>query len=144
MESTRFSGVCSHICIPGSSAVCVPRSRFAPVKTTSDLFALRSDAYEQTPDGRIALVAERAGEPPVIDLSDDYKMVDSLEGLGMPSLLRAQHLKIRGSVRFADGVKIVGDVSFTNTADEEEGWRRRSGACAFKSFNTWDNHTRAV
>ena len=103
---------------PGSSAVCVPRSRFAPVKTTSDLFALRSDAYEQTPDGRIALVAERAGEPPVIDLSDAYKMVDSLEGLGMPSLLRAQHLKIRGSVRFADGVKIVGDVSFTNTTEE--------------------------
>ena len=31
----------------GSGAVCVPRSRFAAVKTTSDLFALRSDAYVQ-------------------------------------------------------------------------------------------------
>jgi len=53
---------------PGSGAVCVPRSRFAPVKTTSDLFALRSDAYEQTADGRIALLASRNGKPPVIDL----------------------------------------------------------------------------
>ncbi|BDS05005.1 UTP--glucose-1-phosphate uridylyltransferase [Oceaniferula spumae] len=99
---------------PGSGAVCVPRSRFAPVKTTSDLFALRSDAYEQTPDGRIALLASREGKPPVIDLSDEYKMVDSLEGLGMPSLIEAKKLKVSGPVRFTDGVTIVGKVSFTN------------------------------
>lgn len=99
---------------PGSGAICVPRSRFAPVKTTSDLFALRSDAYEQTLDGRIALVTEREGRPPVIDLSDDYKMVDSLEGLGLPSLIAARKLTVRGGVRFTDGVTIEGDVSFTN------------------------------
>lgn len=103
---------------PGSGAVCVPRSRFAPVKTTSDLFALRSDAYEKTPDGRIALVAEREGKPPVIDLSDEYKLVDSLEGLGMPSLVKAGKLTVKGSVRFADGVKIVGDVGFVNETGE--------------------------
>ncbi|MCP5536515.1 MAG: UTP--glucose-1-phosphate uridylyltransferase [Akkermansiaceae bacterium] len=103
---------------PGSGAVCVPRSRFAPVKTTSDLFALRSDAYEQTADGRIALVAARQGTPPVIDLCDEYKLVDSLEGLGMPSLLKAGKLTVRGCVRFADGVTIVGDVSFINETGE--------------------------
>jgi len=103
---------------PGSGAICVPRSRFAPVKTTSDLFALRSDAYEQTPDGRIALVAARESKPPVIDLSDEYKMVDSLEGLGMPSLIKVGKLTVRGSVRFADGVTIVGDVSFINESGD--------------------------
>lgn len=103
---------------PGSSAVCVPRSRFAPVKTTSDLFALRSDAYERAPDGRIALVAEREGKPPVIELSDEYKLVDSLEGLGMPSLVKARRLAVRGPVRFADGVVIAGDVSFVNESGE--------------------------
>ena len=103
---------------PGSGAVCVPRSRFAPVKTTSDLFALRSDAYEQTVDGRIALVAEREGKPPVIELSDEYKLVDSLEGLGMPSLVKAGKLSVSGPVRFADGVSIVGDVSFVNESGE--------------------------
>jgi len=102
----------------GSGAVCVPRSRFAPVKTTSDLFALRSDAYEQTRDGRIALVPERAGRPPVIELSDDYKMVDSLEGTGMPSLMKADKLTISGPVRFSDGVSIVGNVSFINESGE--------------------------
>jgi len=103
---------------PGSGAVCVPRSRFAPVKTTSDLFALRSDSYEQTEDGRIALVAEREGKPPVINLSDEYKMVDSLEGLGMPSLVGAKKLTVNGPVRFADGVTISGKVSFTNDSGE--------------------------
>src|SRR5262245_27052493 len=36
-----------------SGAIVVSRARFAPVKTTSDLFALRSDAYKITEDWRI-------------------------------------------------------------------------------------------
>ena len=47
-------------------------------------------------------------------------MVDSLEGLGMPSLIEAHKLTVRGPVRFADGVKIVGDVSFTNDTGETQ------------------------
>ena len=39
--------------IPGARAVHVPRSRFAPVKTTDDLLLVRSDAYELTSDGQI-------------------------------------------------------------------------------------------
>ena len=37
-------------CFAGSAAIDVPRSRFAPVKTTGDLLALRSDAYEVLPN----------------------------------------------------------------------------------------------
>ena len=33
-------------CFDDSGAVVVPRERFAPVKTTNDLFALRSDAFK--------------------------------------------------------------------------------------------------
>lgn len=32
-------------CFPDGDAVVVPRSRFAPVKTCNDLFALRSGVY---------------------------------------------------------------------------------------------------
>lgn len=35
-------------CFDGASAVVVPRTRFAPVKTTSDLFVLRSDVFTIT------------------------------------------------------------------------------------------------
>ena len=33
-------------CFDDSGAVVVPRERFAPVKTTNDLFSLRSDAFK--------------------------------------------------------------------------------------------------
>ena len=105
-------------CFKGAGAICVPRSRFAPVKTTADLFALRSDAYETTVDGRVALVAERDGKPPVVVLSDQYKLVDSLEGLGVPSLKQADKLTLSGPVRFADAVQIRGTVSLTNEKPE--------------------------
>ena len=36
-------------CFDDASAIVVPRSRFAPVKTTNDLFVLRSDAYAVRP-----------------------------------------------------------------------------------------------
>jgi UTP--glucose-1-phosphate uridylyltransferase len=102
----------------GSAAVCVPRSRFAPVKTTADLFAIRTDAYVEESDGRINLSPHRNGSPLIIVLSDEYKLVDSLEGLGIPSLIEANKLTISGPVRFSDGVKVVGDVSFTNKSKD--------------------------
>lgn len=105
-------------CFAGARAVSVPRSRFAAVKGTGDLLALRSDAYEVGEDGRVQLVAERAGRPPVVKLSEEYKFVDSLEGLGMPSLLEAVELEVSGPVRFADGVKVVGRVAFRNETGE--------------------------
>ena len=51
----------------GARALRVPRRRFAPVKTTSDLLALRSDAYTITDDARVELgrgPRRRAGHRP--------------------------------------------------------------------------------
>jgi len=103
-------------CFDGSAAIDVPRSRFAPVKTTGDLLALRSDAYEILPNGQVRLHASRDGKPPVIILSDEYKLVDSIETLGVPSLIGCRSLKINGPVCFAPGVTIEGDVEITNSA----------------------------
>jgi len=105
-------------CFAGSAAIEVPRSRFAPVKTTGDLLALRSDAYDVLADGQVRLHASRHGEPPVILLSDAYKLVDSLPALGVPSLIACHSLRVTGPVRFAPGVVIQGDVAVTNTHAE--------------------------
>merc|ERR1712217_716495 len=59
-------------CFPGATALVIPRSRFAPVKTTNGLFALCSDAYVLTPDFRIVLAEARAGVPPDIKLDGMY------------------------------------------------------------------------
>ena len=105
-------------CFEGADAICVPRSRFAPVKATSDLMALRSDAYMKTDEGQIVLLPEREGIPPVIKLSKDYKLVDALEGLGSPSLKAVKSLTISGLVRFAENVVLKGEVTFTNHTEE--------------------------
>lgn len=101
-------------CFAGSAAIEVPRSRFAPVKTTGDLLALRSDAYEILDNGQVRLCASRHGEPPVIHLSEAYKLVDSLDDLGVPGLLGCRSLSVTGPLRFAPGVVIEGDVEIIN------------------------------
>ena len=107
-------------CFEGSTAIDVPRSRFAPVKTTGDLLALRSDAYEVLGNGQVRLHPSRQGKPPVISLSDEYKLVDSLEDLGVPGLIGCRSLKINGPIHFAPGVIIEGDVEFHNPGGERQ------------------------
>ena len=47
----------------GAAAVHVPRSRFAPVKTTSHLLVVRSDAYELADDWTVQLAPEPRRRP---------------------------------------------------------------------------------
>jgi len=108
-------------CFDGAQAILIPRSRFAPVKTTADLLALSSDAYEITPDSRMQLKAERGGVPPTVKLDGAYKFVDKLAGLtkgGVPSLIKCTKLTVEGMVEFAPGVIIEGTVKFVNKDDE--------------------------
>ena len=107
-------------CFEGALAVEVPRSRFAPVKTTADLLALRSDAYEVMEDGSVKLREERNGVPPDISLSGEYKLVDALDPLGVPSLIKCDSLKINGLISFEEGVILEGDVAFENTQAERK------------------------
>ena len=83
----------------GAGAVCIPRSRFAPVKKCSDLMLLRSDAYVVAPDSTLKLnEACVGGKAPVVDLdSKAYKMVSQYEALcprGAPSLVKCAKLKV--------------------------------------------------
>jgi UDP-N-acetylglucosamine pyrophosphorylase len=105
-------------CFEGAIAICIPRSRFAPVKKCDDLLALRSDAYVLTEDFRIVLAEDRKGKPPLVKLDDSYKFVDALEKLipnGAPSLKECTSLKVEGSMEFEAGVVIKGDVKFTGS-----------------------------
>lgn len=105
-----------------TSAIVVPRSRFAPVKTCADLLALRSDCYEVTPDYRIVLKAHRRGVPPNITLEDKhYKFVNQFESLvelAVPSLADCDALTVVGPIKFAPGVVIKGATTITNKAAE--------------------------
>jgi UTP--glucose-1-phosphate uridylyltransferase len=92
--------------IDGAGALLVPRTRFAPVKTTNDLLVVRSDAYVlRADDAHVEPAPERAGmEPPFVDLDPRYyKLLEDFEMRfpgGPPSLLRAERLVVRGDVVF--------------------------------------------
>jgi len=110
----------------GARAIRVARERFAPVKTTDDLLALRSDAYELTPDGRIALAAARADagqEAPLVQLDPQFfKLVrdfDARFAAGPPSLVRAERLTVRGDVAFGADVVVRGAVTVEHRGDEQ-------------------------
>jgi UTP--glucose-1-phosphate uridylyltransferase len=108
-------------CFEGAGAIEVKRNRFSPVKTTSDLLAVRSDAYELDAEFRLVLRPERNDEPPVVKLSDQYKLVDQFEPLvarGLPSLVRCKSLTIEGKMEFEPGVEIVGNVKLVARGGE--------------------------
>ena len=99
-------------CFPGARAVCVPRSRFFPVKTCSDLLLLRSDAVEINEAGLMSLAPECKGVAPIVQLNSKlYKLVDSLESLGVPSLKHVTKLTVTGSHQFAAGEPLSGEVT---------------------------------
>jgi UTP--glucose-1-phosphate uridylyltransferase len=108
----------------GARALRVPRRRFAPVKTTNDLLALRSDAYVLGDDHRVELSPERE-DPPVIDLdSQYYKLIGDFEPrfpAGAPSLVECERLVVHGDVTFGRGVVVRGAVTVGGPARIDDG-----------------------
>ena len=104
-------------CFAKTGAVLVPRSRFAPVKTTSDLLALRSDAYRLTEDYLLILDERRQGQPPLIELdSRHYKLLADFEAAfphGAPSLVNCESLKVVGKKIFPANLVLEGKMEFT-------------------------------
>ena len=97
--------------VDGARAVAVPRTRFAPVKTTEDLLVLRSDAWSLLPDGRLEAAFD--GSPPVVSLPAPFRALRDFEARfasGPLSLRRCRSLEVRGDVRFGAGVVVEGDV----------------------------------
>lgn len=99
----------------GAQLLHVPRTRFAPVKTTDDLLVLRSDVYEVNDDLEVEPIAERALDLPYVELDPRfYKLIDDFESRfpgGPPSLREAERLVVKGDVTFGAGVRVRGAVS---------------------------------
>ncbi len=93
----------------------VSRRRFAPVKATSDLLGVRSDAYTLDEAGglRPNPARDEALGPPLIELDERfYRGIADFEARfpTPPSLLACRSLRIIGDVTFGRGVVLSGDV----------------------------------
>jgi UTP--glucose-1-phosphate uridylyltransferase len=105
----------------GARALAVGRERFAPVKTTNELLAVRSDCFVLTDDCRVVLSLRRAGRPVFIDLDPaHYRLIEDFGArfpAGPPSLVECERLVVRGDVTFGRGVVVRGEVELDAAAD---------------------------
>ncbi len=95
----------------GAQAICVPRRRFLPVKTTNELLLLRSDAYEVTDDGGLTLTVAPA---PVVELSSAFKKIGDFDArfpVGVPSLKEASSLRVDGDWTFGRATVVTGEAT---------------------------------
>ena len=107
----------------GAAAIHVPRHRFAPVKTTSGLLVVRSDAYVLADDLTVELAPGRDAAP-IVELSDEFKLLPDFESRlpsGPPSLVEAERLEVEGDVRFGRDVRVRGRVHIDGPAEIPDG-----------------------
>jgi UTP--glucose-1-phosphate uridylyltransferase len=104
-------------------AVRVDRRRFAPVKTTDDLLALRSDAYVVTEEAHVVVAAGRSRTAPHVALDPaHFKLLRDFEArfpAGSPSLIGCESLQVIGDVTFGRDVIVRGDVVVGNEGTQQ-------------------------
>jgi UTP--glucose-1-phosphate uridylyltransferase len=102
----------------GATALVVPRSRFSPVKTCSDLLVARSDAMVLESDYRLIPNPERSCEDLLIELDRRYYRhladMDTRFPGGPPSLVNCSSLQIKGDFVVGPQVRLSGDVRLVN------------------------------
>jgi len=111
----------------GATAVNVPRTRFYPVKTCSDLLAVRSDCFIYAEDDslRISPTRIKNNKPWATKIKldpDYYGKIDDLDQrfpAGVPSLVECDELTIEGDVRFGKTVTIKGSVNIKNRKESQ-------------------------
>jgi UTP--glucose-1-phosphate uridylyltransferase len=95
----------------GAAALRVPRTRFAPVKTTNQLLIVRSDAYALEQDWTVRPDADPI---PLVSLdSGYYKLIGDFDArfpFGAPSLRECRRLEVSGDVTFGRDIAVRGEV----------------------------------
>ncbi|KAJ3689187.1 hypothetical protein LUZ61_018351 [Rhynchospora tenuis] len=100
----------------------VPRSRFLPVKATSDLLLVQSDLYTLV-DGFVLRNPARTNPAnPSIELGPEFKKVGNFLNRfkSIPSIVELDSLKVSGDVWFGAGIVLKGKVTITAKAGKLE------------------------
>eukprot|EP00949_MAST-11_sp_MAST-11-sp1_P004112 g4112.t1 len=91
----------------------VPRSRFVPVKTTSDLLAVQSNLY-QVRHGQLYVNSERELKGiPKITLGPKFRTLANYSERfqnGIPDVTELEHFVVTGNVYFGSNIKMCGSV----------------------------------
>ncbi|XP_046479949.1 UTP--glucose-1-phosphate uridylyltransferase isoform X2 [Neodiprion pinetum] len=97
----------------GGLGINVPRSRFLPVKKTSDLMLVMSNLYSLRKGALLMSPQRMFPTTPLIKLGDNHfsKVKEYLRRFAsIPDLLELDHLTVSGDVTFGKGVSLKGTV----------------------------------
>jgi UTP--glucose-1-phosphate uridylyltransferase len=90
----------------------VPRSRFLPVKSCSDLFIVQSNLYSLSNGSLVMNPARQFPTVPLVKLGEHFNKVDQYKKRfkSIPDMLELDHLTVSGDVTFGAGVTLAGTV----------------------------------
>ncbi|XP_032882209.1 UTP--glucose-1-phosphate uridylyltransferase isoform X1 [Amblyraja radiata] len=99
-------------CFENALGVNVPRSRFLPVKTTSDLMLVMSNLYSLNAGSLTMSVKREFRTVPLVKLGSSFtKVQDYLTRLeSIPDIIELDHLTVSGDVTFGKHVVLKGTV----------------------------------
>ena len=108
-------------CFDGAKAVCMPRTRFAPVKDTGDLLSLWSDNFYLDEAYNVC----RNRQDTIVTSLDPayYKNIEDFKKRfphGAPSLVNCSKLTIKGDFVFEKNVVLKGNVFLENTSGKQQ------------------------
>ncbi|CAM6119296.1 unnamed protein product [Calypogeia fissa] len=100
----------------------VPRSRFLPVKATSDLLLVQSDLYTVEDGSVLRNPARKIAENPAVELSSEFKKVGNFlqRFKTIPSVLNLISLKVSGNVWFGKDIVLKGKVVIDGKGEKLE------------------------
>jgi len=90
----------------------VPRNRFLPVKSCSDLLLIKSDIYSLE-HGQLVINPNRMFQnTPVIKLGDHFKKIQQFQKRfkKIPTIIELDHLTVTGDVYFGRNITLCGTV----------------------------------
>mmetsp|Transcript_13485 Transcript_13485/g.18461 ORF Transcript_13485/g.18461 Transcript_13485/m.18461 type:complete len:163 (+) Transcript_13485:284-772(+) len=97
-----------------SAVICVPRSRFIPVRGTNDLLLVQSNLFDvDYVSGQVGLNPGRMYDTlPMVRLGDNFRTVQQYLSRfeNIPDILELDRLTLSGNIRFGKNVVLKGTV----------------------------------
>jgi UTP--glucose-1-phosphate uridylyltransferase len=105
-------------CFDNAVGIRVPRTRFLPVKSTSDLLCVQSNLYTVQHGSLIPNPARAFSSLPVVKLGPEFRTTAAFARRVkvVPDMLELDHLTVSGDVWFGRGISLRGTVIVVATA----------------------------